>query len=140
MVRFTAMDSIDDEARKVLELGLSLNAEEKNAPAYQETPLSVLAHDDRGALIGGVTGKTFWNWLYIDILWVKKEDRTQGIGHKLVHEAETLALKRGCLAAYLWTESFEAPDFYQKLGYQKFAVKEDFPVDHQRIGFMKSLL
>ncbi len=140
MVRLSALDSIDDEALKVLELGLRLNAKEKNAPAYHESPLSVLAHDDRGALMGGLTGKTFWNWLYIDILWVKKEERTQGIGHKLVRKAETLAQKRGCLAAYLWTESFEAPDFYQKLGYQKFVVKEDFPIGHQRIGFMKSLL
>ncbi|MDR3424398.1 MAG: GNAT family N-acetyltransferase [Alphaproteobacteria bacterium] len=139
MTHLTVFDLIDDDALKALELRLEQNAEEQNAPPYQSTPLSVLAHDDNGALVGGLTGKTFWNWLYIDMLWVRKEDRGKGLGRELVDKAETLAVQRGCISSYLWTESFEAPEFYPKLGYQKFVVKEDFPLGHQRIGFMKSL-
>lgn len=139
MITLAAFDSIDDTALKALESGLSQNAAENNAPAYQETPLSVLAHKDDGTLIGGLTGKTFWNWLYIDILWVNRNQRAQGTGSKLVFEAESQAIKRGCHSSYLWTESFEAPDFYPKLGYQKFVVKEDFPFGHHRTGFMKRL-
>jgi hypothetical protein len=50
-----------------------------------------------------------------------------------------MAIARDCHSSYLWTESFEGPDFYPKLGYQKFAVKEDFPLGHRRTGFMKRL-
>jgi len=140
MARLTAFDSIDGAALEALKLGLDQDAEEKNAPAYLDVPLSVLAHDEAGILIGGLTGKTFWNWLYIDILWVKKEARGKDIGGDMVRKAEAIALKRGCHSSYLWTESFQAPAFYQKLGYQKFVVKEDFPVGHQRIGFRKRLI
>ena len=51
--------------------------------------------------------------------------------------AENEALKRGCHSAYLWTQSWEGPDFYPKLGYKKFVVNEEVPRGHQRTGFMK---
>ncbi len=140
MVVLTAFDAIDADTLPVLEAGLQSNAEEKNAPVYQAVPMSVLAHNEAGALIGGLTGKTFWDWLYIDILWVDKSARMQGLGSALVQKAEAIAIDRGCHSAYLWTESFEAPDYYPKLGYRKFVVKEDFPTGHQRTGFMKRLV
>ena len=136
----STFNSIDDEALQVLVSGLMQNAIEQNVPVYHAVPLSVLAHNKAGALIGGLTGETFWDWLYIDILWVQKADRACGLGGDLVRRAEVLALERGCHSAYLWTESFEAPDFYGKLGYEKFVVKDDFPVGHQRIGLRKRLV
>ncbi len=139
MIKLTAFDSIDDAASKLLESGLRQNAIEKGAPPYQDTPLSILAHDINGTMVGGLTGKTFWDWLYIDMLWVSREARTKGLGSDLVKNAEALALRRGCHSSYLWTESFEGAGFYPKLGYQKFVVKEDFPIGHQRTGFMKRL-
>ena len=139
MVHLTAFDSIDDQASKTLEEGLRQNAREKKAPVYEANPLSVLARDEDGTLIGGLIGKTFWNWLYIDLLWVEKNRRVKGLGSDLVKRAETLARERGCHSSYLWTESFEGPNFYPKLGYQQFVVKEDFPLGHQRLGFMKRL-
>jgi GNAT superfamily N-acetyltransferase len=101
MVHLTAFDSIDDAALKALESGLNQDAAEKNAPAYLENPLSILAHDANNVLIGGLTGKTVWDWLYIDTLWVKKDTRTKGIGRDLVKQAEAVALKRSCHSAYL---------------------------------------
>jgi hypothetical protein len=35
--------------------------------------------------------------------------------------------------------SFQAPDFYRKLGYQEYAVLERFPAPHRRHYFMKDL-
>ena len=139
MAFFSASDAIDPKVLMALKTGLHRDAEEKLAPPYIETPLSILAHDDNGALSGGLTGKTVWNWLYIDILWVDKEKRAKGLGSDLVTRAEALALTRGCHSSYLWTESYQAPEFYKKLGYQQFAVNEDFPVGYRRIGFMKRL-
>jgi GNAT superfamily N-acetyltransferase len=139
MAHLSAFDSIDDTAQQMLLSGLDEHALEQNAPVYKATPMSVLAHDESGTLVGGLTGKTVWNWLYIDLLWVKKESRAQGIGRSLVQKAEALAVERGCHSSYLWTEDFDAPDFYPRLGYQKFVVNEDFPLGHQRIGFMKRL-
>jgi GNAT superfamily N-acetyltransferase len=139
MAHLTAFDSVDDTVRNALRQGLDQYTEEKNVPAYRPIPISVVAKDDSGAIIGGLAGETAWSWLYIDLLWVKKESRAKGIGCALVKRAERKAAERGCCAACLLTESFQAPGFYEKQGYQKFVVQEDFPPGHQRIGFMKRL-
>jgi GNAT superfamily N-acetyltransferase len=139
MNEFELADSIDPTDLAILEKGLTDNAVALNAPPYAERALSILKRDANGAIIAGLTGKTFWNWLYIDILWVVPALRKQGIARALVSAAEAEAVKRGCHSSYLWTESFEGPEFYPRLGYRQFVVKEDFPIGYQRIGFMKRL-
>jgi ribosomal protein S18 acetylase RimI-like enzyme len=61
-------------------------------------------------------------WAYIDMLWVTKELRGQGLGRHFMKLAEAESVKRGCHYAYLWTQDFEAPDFYEKLGYKRFVA------------------
>ncbi|MCG8333861.1 MAG: histone acetyltransferase, partial [Proteobacteria bacterium] len=36
-----------------------------------------------------------------------------------------------------WTQSWQAAEFYEQLGYVEFARFDDFPKGHQRIGFRK---
>ncbi len=130
---------IDPKIERKLQQGLDAYGQSLGAPSLKMTPLSILAHDEKGALVGGLTGQTFGNWLYIDLLWVSEESRGQGIGGTLVTEAEKLAKARGCHAAYLWTQTWEAPDFYAKRGYTRFIDMDNFPNGFQRIGFRKHL-
>jgi GNAT superfamily N-acetyltransferase len=90
-------------------------------------------------IVGGVIGATYWDWLYIDLLWLKDELRGRGHGHRLLTLAEQEARKRGAKNAYLDTFSFQAPDFYTQHGYQVFGELLDFPVGHQRYFFTKQL-
>ena len=136
---FEISDKIETEVYAALERGLIANAIEKNAPPYKETELSIVRRNEAGEIVAGLTGKTFWNWLYVDLLWVDKSLRGLGTGSALMKAAEEEAIKRGCIAAYVWTQSFEASGFYPKLGYKEFVVKHDFPIGHQRTGFMKQL-
>jgi hypothetical protein len=53
----------------------------------------------------------------------------------LLQAAESEALRRGCTCALLDSYSFQAPDFYKKLGYQEFGLLEDFPAGH-RLHFL----
>ena len=53
--------------------------------------------------------------------------------------AEAEARQRGAQNAYLDTFSFQAPDFYKKLGYQVFGELPDFPTGHQRYFLKKEL-
>ncbi|MDE1900435.1 MAG: GNAT family N-acetyltransferase [Alphaproteobacteria bacterium] len=140
MADFIVTDFIDQADLDILEKGLKDNAVAKSAPPYVARPLAIMRRDGGGAVVAGLTGKTFWDWLYIDILWVAPALRGQGMGRGLVLAAEAEAVERGCHSSYLWTESFEGPDFYPKLGYQSFVVKPDFPRGHQRIGLMKKLV
>jgi GNAT superfamily N-acetyltransferase len=91
------------------------------------------------AIAGGVIGETYWDWLYVDLLWVKDELRGRGYGHRLLTLAEQEARKRGAKNAYLDTFSFQAPDFYKQHGYQVFGELHDFPPGHQRYFLTKQL-
>ena len=90
-------------------------------------------------IVGGVIGATYWNWLYIDLMWIKEEHRRCGYGHRLLALAEEEARKRGAKNAYLDTFSFQAPDFYKKHGYRVFGELPDFPSGHQRYFLTKQL-
>jgi GNAT superfamily N-acetyltransferase len=90
-------------------------------------------------IAGGVIGSTYWDWLYIDLLWLRAELRGRGYGHRLLTAAEQEARQRGAKNAYLDTFSFQAPDFYEQHGYQVFGVLEDFPTGHQRYFMTKQL-
>jgi ribosomal protein S18 acetylase RimI-like enzyme len=92
-----------------------------------------------GAIAGGVLAESYWNWLYIDLLWVEEALRGQGYGRRLMLTAEEEGRKRGAKNAYLDTFSFQAPGFYEKLGYEVFGELPDFPAGHGRF-FMKKAL
>ena len=113
---------------------------ERAVGADGHTALNITLSDEKGGLIGGLLGGTYWGWLYIDILWVKEEHRGQGIGSKLLAEAEAEAIRRGCHHAHLDTMSWQAPDFYKKHGYETIGVLPDIPQVHQKHLLMKKLI
>ena len=90
-------------------------------------------------VVGGVIGSTVWNWLNVTLMWIKEELRGQGYGEQLLKLAEDEARNRGIKHAYLDTFSFQAPEFYKKLGYEVFGELEDFPTGHQRYFLRKEL-
>jgi GNAT superfamily N-acetyltransferase len=90
-------------------------------------------------IVGGVLGETYWDWFYLDLLWVKEDLRGCGYGHRLLSMAEDEARQRGAKNAYLDTFSFQAPDFYKQHGYQVFGELQDFPPGYQRYFLRKQL-
>lgn len=95
--------------------------------------------DDEGQIVGGLIGEMLWGWLRIGILAVAPELRGVGWGRRLVAEAERLAVAAGCRRAWVDTFSFQAPGFYQRLGYQVFGELADFPAGERRLFFWKVL-
>lgn len=74
--------------------------------------------DNAENIAAGVTAETKGLWLYIQYLWVSEGLRGQGLGRMLLEKAMEEGYKRGCRKAYLETYSWEAPDFYKKLGFE----------------------
>ena len=90
-----------------------------------ENPEQVSVDQLRAALrsfnhsfVGDAYGKFAWNWLYVDLLWVHPEHREEGLGSELMKAIEKEAHKKEIYSYHLSTASFQAPIFYQKLGYQ----------------------
>ena len=103
------------------------------------TPLNIVEYDTNGNIIGGILGGTYWGWMYVDILWVHENHHYKGIGSKLLHEAEKEAIRRGCHHVHLDTMSWQAPEFYQKHGYEVIGILPDIPNGNQKYLLMKAL-
>src|SRR6202453_937320 len=58
--------------------------------------LCVFARDHNAAIIGGLTGRTYWRYLDIAFLWVDEKYRGRGLATKLMNAAESEARNRGC--------------------------------------------
>ena len=56
-----------------------------------------------------------------------------------MQRAEERARELGLAGIYLWTQSWQAPGFYSKLGFENFVAFENCPPGHQRLGFRKYL-
>ena len=104
-------------------------------------PLAVfLRHPESDAIIGGLWGHLAADWLTIELLYVPDELRRRGIGSSLMKEAEEIAAKRGCVGIKLDTHTFQAPGFYEKLGYRAFGrLMMDHPGGHELIYYFKNL-
>ena len=102
--------------------------------------LAFFVRDDAGRTAGGVTGNwSSFGWLYVNSLWVDERLRGQRFGTRLMELIEKAAIKHGCQYSYLNTMTYQAPDFYRKLGYEEFARLENFPPGYSRLFFRKTL-
>jgi GNAT superfamily N-acetyltransferase len=87
-------------------------------PENEPRPLNLFAFDNLGQARGGLFGETQFLWLKVSILAVHADFRQQGLGRRLMQQAEAIASERGCRFAYVDTMETQAPTFYEKLGYQ----------------------
>jgi GNAT superfamily N-acetyltransferase len=101
--------------------------------------LAIFPRDDEGHIIAGLYGWTWAGWLEVRFLWVHEDRRGTGLGKKLLQTAEQEARARGCTRVLLDSYTFQAPDFYRKLGYEIFGVLEGFPGEHKRVFLTKRL-
>lgn len=89
--------------------------------------------------VAGLYAQSYWGWMYVDELWVDARRRGQGLGRRLMAEAEEEAAARGCRGMWVDTWSWQARGFYAKLGFELFGEIEDFPPPHRRLFLKKRL-
>lgn len=134
------LEAKDDPTYEQMEaLAVRLEAFNESAwPAHQPWRAIALFVWEQQNLVGGIAGETYAGWLFIRYFWIAESLRGQGIGRQLIGEAEARALARGCHSAWVDTFSFQAPGFYQKLGYEVFGELA-WSADHKRIFLRKQL-
>ena len=132
---------LSPEPDEALRLGIhatlrDFNEAQAGPSGYQHLGLAV--RDSGGALCGGLWGHTGYGWLYIQLLAVPESARGQGLGTRLMHAAETEALRRGCHHAWVDT-IFGARPFYERLGYRVFGELPNYTGAFTRSFLSKSL-
>jgi GNAT superfamily N-acetyltransferase len=137
--RIDVEESPDPGLRDAIVQPLKAFNERHIGPVKPEALAITLRDPESGAVTGGLWGASVVGWLYVDLLVVPEESRGQGLGTELLRQAEIIARKRGCIGLWLHTATFQAPAFYEKLGFQLFGTVPDYPLGHASLFYLKRL-
>jgi GNAT superfamily N-acetyltransferase len=102
-------------------------------------PVVVTVRDDDGTLRGAVWGRVNADSAYFDIVVLDAPLRRQGRGRAMMAAAEDEARRRGARDVWLYTLSWQARPFYEKLGYRCFAELPYMGGRHKRLFMTKTL-
>ena len=94
---------------------------------------------ERDRIVAGICGNTWGGTCELRQFWVEESLRGRGLGTKLFQAVEQEARRRGCTQLVLMTFSFQAPSFYQRLGFEVLSTIEDHPRGHQNLLMRKRL-
>ena len=128
----------DEAAERAICDGLTA-FNESLAPGANWRALSIYARDETGVVQGGLTGSSYYDWLFVKWLWVAEPFRRRGVGSQLLTRAEEVARERNVGAVYLDTFTFQAPAFYEKHGYREFGRLDDAVHGHAHLWLAKRL-
>jgi GNAT superfamily N-acetyltransferase len=95
--------------------------------------------DVSGTIHAGICGHTWAGCGYVSYLWVEASQRGRGLGTALLVAAEEHARRKGCRIMLVATHSFQAPLFYEQMGYVLQAAVRDHPIGHRSLVLAKHL-
>ncbi|MCP5369348.1 MAG: GNAT family N-acetyltransferase [Rickettsiaceae bacterium] len=98
---------------------------EKGFDGVAEEPIAFVAKENN-IVMGICVVQLFWGNLHVKNLLVYEEYRRAGVGRELIAHALEFGKKQGCKFAYVETMSFQAPEFYQKLGFRVELKRDDY--------------
>jgi ribosomal protein S18 acetylase RimI-like enzyme len=96
-------------------------------------PMSCYLRDEAGALIAGLDGFSWGGYARVEFLWVDDAHRGRGIGSRLMRAAIDEARHRGCTSVVLDTHTFQAPEFYRRLGFVEVGRTVGTPQGHDQV-------
>jgi GNAT superfamily N-acetyltransferase len=137
-IRLQIPDAPTLEDREAVLALLCTYNERMAGPAHAE-PIAILLRDAEDRPVGGLLGRSSYDWLFIEYLAVPEALRGQRLGSALIAEAERIARARGCCGLWLDTFAFQARGFYEKLGFTVFGTLEDHPRGSRRFFLSKRL-
>ena len=92
-----------------------------------------------GRVVAGLDAATYWGKLHVRLLWVHPDHQSRGLGTRLMLWAEEQGRNLGCKSAMIDTMSFQAPEFYARLGYHQFGMSEGYEGGASRHYFEKEI-
>lgn len=137
-LRIERTDTPTDEERQAILAPLRAYNTAKTGGTVPEL-VAWLVRDEQGDIVGGLYGRVFFSWLYIELLVVPEQARGQGTGSTLMQMAEELAREKNCVGIWLDTFDFQAPAFYRKHGFTEIGQIDDYPPGHQHFFLQKRL-
>ena len=97
---------------------------------------AITVRDEHDAVVGGLYGRSGYGFLFVELLAMGPA-RGQGIGRRVMALAEAEARAAGLDGIWLDTWTFQAPGFYEKLGFVECGRIPNYPPGHSRIFYVK---
>lgn len=136
----TFPETREPQAEAVIQRGLAAYNTTRFRPS-DNTSLDILVRDDNsGEILGGLLGHTSYRLFFLDLFYLPEELRGAGLGSRIIGLAEDEARRRGCTAAFVYTVTFQAPEFYERHGYRRFGEIACPPDGATRIFLSKTLV
>lgn len=88
--------------------------------AFSDQEQLSFAFFDNQDQLGGVIGKRTGNTIHIQLLAVDPSHQNQGIGKQLIKALFDHGKKAGCRSVTVTTQDYQAPQFYQAVGFEPF--------------------
>jgi ribosomal protein S18 acetylase RimI-like enzyme len=96
--------------------------------AFLRKDVRLFVRDEAGTIQAALLGTVTMHSLVIQIMWVDEALRRQGVGKELVASAEGIARDTGAKQVIVETTTFQAPEFYNKLGFEVICEIPDCPI------------
>lgn len=132
-------DVIEPEVEQVLSAGLSAFNDQMTGINDRQSLAVAVRDSETHQVLGGITGRTSLGLLFLDLFYLPESLRGSGLGSRLLKAYEDEGRRRGCRSAVLYTLSFQAPEFYEKNGWQRFGEVPCDPQGTSRV-FMSKVL
>ena len=135
-------DSADDPERQRAVAAIQSGLRDHNRSRYTDPDAGQIVLAVHGAghdVVAGLICDVAYGWLTVETLWVDASQRGHGLGSRLLAAGEELGRIRGCHDAHLTTYSFQAPEFYERHGYERFGELRDYPGDQSMVFLCKKL-
>ena len=100
--------------------------------------LAITVRDEQDEVVGGLWARIGYGYMFVELLALGPA-RGHGLGRQVMAMAEAEARARGLLGIWLDTWTFQAPGFYQRLGFTECGRITDYPPGHDRIFYLKRL-
>ncbi len=127
-----------DKYESIMKKATDIQGIENNLEEVEEEDLMYVALD-KGKLVGGIHVSITDDSMYIGYLVVDEAKRGKGIGKRLMSLIEESAKSHEIYSINLGTVSFQAKEFYEKLGYKVVFTKENDPKGFNSFSMVKEL-
>jgi len=124
---FYLATDVSEEDAKILHQGLHQHVVLHVGDGYKGIRIKLVMRDQSGEFVGGLSAWTTLQNLIFDYIWIEKRFRGQGLGKLLMLEMERIARESGCIASQAYHFSFQAPGFFEKMGYKILGISNGYP-------------
>lgn len=107
---------LTEDLRKRINKGFGRHAMAMTGFDEKSEPTSFVATDS-GVFAGAVVVVRFWGALHVKYVYVEEMYRNQGFATRLMEQAFVYGRAHKCPFAFVETMSFQALEFYQKMGF-----------------------